>query len=674
MNCRTFCIMMFAVITSPIFSQDKSAVKFGKVSAADFDIPRNPIIDSSDGAVIIADIGSTTFVGNYKGWFNQLYKRSTRIKILNDNGFDLATVKIRLYTSSQSKENLKDLTATTYYIENGKVMSRTISKGDIYEEKLDKNHIEKRFTLPAVSTGCIIEYSYSIESDFDFHLRSWTFQSEQYPCLWSEYKVSVPELLSYAAINQGSDPFFLKEVTEERANYRVTEPPNSSAYGASGQELNVDTYNNIFRWAMKDMRPLKQQHFVSTVKNYVDKIDFQLRSWSNGQNVIMVRSTWQDIAKELLNTEYSEILNFSSSEHADWYANNVTAFIKNDSDTLQAAKQIYYRVQKLFNCTSHNGIFVNSKLNQILKNTSGSAAEINLLLTALLRTKGIDAEPLILSTRENGFMDLHYPVAEQANYVICKAIINGKILYMDASVRVLGFGTLPYECYNGYAREISFLHADSIYLSANSLQEQNVTSVLLVSNEQGVSGMYNSTFGTYGSIDLRKKLKEKSFAEFEKEFKLSGENVSMQNLSADSLDDPESTVSLKSNVSLPQYKEDIIYFKPVISSLFNSNPLSATARSYPIEMPYCFDNTYILDMEVPKGYKVEELPKQAKASLSRNDGSFEYLIQQNGNHIQLRCRTKLNKAIFSTNEYESLRNFFDLVVQKQAEQIVFKKI
>jgi hypothetical protein len=56
-------------------------------------------------------------------------------------------------------------------------------------------------------------------------------------------------------------------------------------------------------------------------------------------------------------------------------------------------------------------------------------------------------------------------------------------------------------------------------------------------------------------------------------------------------------------------------------------------------MPYCIDETYILNMEVPLVYKVDELPKPARVTLNNNEGIFEYLIQQSGNNIQLRCRT-----------------------------------
>jgi uncharacterized protein YfkK (UPF0435 family) len=53
---------------------------------------------------------------------------------------------------------------------------------------------------------------------------------------------------------------------------------------------------------------------------------------------------------------------------------------------------------------------------------------------------------------------------------------------------------------------------------------------------------------------------------------------------------------------------------------------------------------------------------------------FEYLIGADENIIQLKCRVVLRKAIFSSEDYNSLRDFYAFIVNKQTEQIVFKKI
>jgi hypothetical protein len=48
------------------------------------------------------------------------------------------------------------------------------------------------------------------------------------------------------------------------------------------------------------------------------------------------------------------------------------------------------------------------------------------------------------------------------------------------------------------------------------------------------------------------------------------------------------------------------------------------------------------------------------------------LSESNGT-ISLRSRIKLKRAMFMPDEYEMLREFFNLVVKKHSEQIVFKK-
>jgi len=52
---------------------------------------------------------------------------------------------------------------------------------------------------------------------------------------------------------------------------------------------------------------------------------------------------------------------------------------------------------------------------------------------------------------------------------------------------------------------------------------------------------------------------------------------------------------------------------------------------------------------------------------------FEYRISESNGIISLRSRIRLNRAYFMPEEYEMLREFFNLIVKKHAEQIVFKK-
>jgi len=78
-------------------AQDKLNIKFGKVKPADFDV-QSPLIDSNTNAVVVADVGKSSFVANTNELtFSLVYTQKKRIKIINKNGFDAATITIPLY-------------------------------------------------------------------------------------------------------------------------------------------------------------------------------------------------------------------------------------------------------------------------------------------------------------------------------------------------------------------------------------------------------------------------------------------------------------------------------------------------------------------------------------------------------------------------------------------------
>ena len=188
------------LLTFSVRGQDKSPVKFGKISAEDFKTIYT--IDSNAHAVVIADIGSSEITGNLKGWFSIEFRHFKRIHILKENAFDLADVEIMLYTEGNNEEELRTIKAHTYNFENGKIIETKLDpKKSVYTTPVDKNHLAKKFTLPAVKAGSIIEYEYTINSDFIFNMHPWTFQGD-HPCLWSEYNVSMPEFYYYVQMAQ----------------------------------------------------------------------------------------------------------------------------------------------------------------------------------------------------------------------------------------------------------------------------------------------------------------------------------------------------------------------------------------------------------------------------------------------------------------------------------------
>ncbi|MDR3716632.1 MAG: DUF3857 domain-containing protein [Puia sp.] len=665
----TVCLSCFVFSLS---AQDKGQSASGKITPADFVLPSSPAIDSNTNAVILSDVGSTHFKGNQSGWFSYVFKRQVRIKILNKQGLGLATIRIFLHIKDDDKEKLEDLTASTYNLENGAVTESRLVKGDIFEDKPDQHTLEEKFTMPGVVNGSIIQYSYTITSDFYYNLPDWEFQSLEAPCLWSEYNVVIPNTLRFVFVKRGFHPFFLDKQKEGTESYRVEERTDDPLARAD-HAFEVSTNTSIHRWVMKDVPRLPVEDYVTTPLNYSDKLEFQLSQTYNGETTRDYMNSWAQATADLLKEKtFGEPL----KEDNDWLDPLLDRIAPVSDDPLQQAKKIYYYLSGNFTCTDHDSKYLKTTLEDVVKRRNGSVGELNLLLIALLRRRHFKADPVLLSTREFGFNLAKYPILERLNYVICRAGIGGNVFFLDASRPGLAFGCLPENCYNGHARVISEQDSVSVYFWADSLRQKEDVLVMLSNSDQGVlQGNFQSVSGYPGSYRIREKARKSGLTGFFKDLQASyGKDLLISNGGIDSLDDPEAPVKVHYDFECKMDKNaDLIYFDPVLKDDFRRNPFSATVRKYPVEMAHTLDESYVLNMEIPVGYSVEEMPKSARVSFNENEGSFEYMIERQGNLILMRSRIRLDRTEFLPEDYNMLRDFFAYIAKKQNEQIVFKK-
>jgi hypothetical protein len=670
-------VMLASCACNNINAQGKSSMKPGKLTAQDFTLPNSPVVDSTTNAVIISDLGITDFTGNKQGWFSYIFKRRTRIKILNKKAFELATIKIPLYVHDEDREVLSDVAAVTSNLENGQVIETKLEKADLFTTKKDKNHFVQKFTMPAVKEGSIIEYSYTVTSDFYFNIPSWEFQNIDYPCLWSEYQVTIPSLLVYIFNHYGVHPFTTDKSDEGHAMYSVVQPADGGALGSQERTFSINANTVKRRWVIKDVPAFYVENFLSSPINYLDRISFQLHQTYNGETTKDVMPTWKQATEELLKREDFGAFMYGD-ENNFWMNDVLEAVAKDNNSALQQAKNIYYYVANNYTCTNHYDRTLSTNLHDVYKKRSGTVGDVNLLLIALLRKKGVNASPVLLSTREYGYNYPGYPVMDRLNYVICRAEIDGTVYFLDASHANLGFGNLPGNCYNGHARVISRTDSASIFFMPDSLKERTFTMVNIVNDAQkkGVlSGSYQKQSGQLESFEIRSAVAEKGEPKYFEELKTAARNeADIFNIWIDSLKNPEQPVKVESEFNLKTGDNtDIIYFNPVLWAGYGHNPFAAAIRKYPVEMPYPINDTYVLIMEIPAGFEVDEMPKPTRVSYNGGEGSFEYLVQKNEASLQLRCTLQLKKANFDPEDYSTLRDFFAFVVKKESEQVVFKR-
>lgn len=673
--------VFFLFWQTPLAAQDKLPIKFGKVKLEDFDV-KSPLIDSSTNAVIVSDVGFSEFVANAnEGNFSLLFKQNKRIKIINKKGFDAATVIIPLYVSDSKEERLQDLDAFTYNVENGKVVSTKVDKASIFTERKNKNWIFKKFTFPALKEGSIIEYACEIKSDFFFNLRDWQFQDE-YPTLWSQYETSIPEFYRFVIMSQGYQPYAVKKTDRSQTSFTFHERVSNnqgSGFSSTAGNTSLETFKldgavDYSTWIMKDVPGLKEEPFTTTERNAIAKIEFQLQQIAFPHSMPRdVMSSWGKISEGMMAEEQFGAL---ITRPNNWLDDDVAGIVKGALSNAEKTRKLYEYVRDNFTCTDYNRYMVTTSLKDVMKNKSGSVADLNMLLIAMLRTQSIAADPVLLSTRQHGYVNEIYPLMDKYNYVIVQVADGSSVYYLDASSPRLGFNKLPGRVYNGQARVITKQEALPVYFSADSLNETNLTSVFIQSDDKSVSGSITSTLGYITSLAIRDAIAKEGMDELKKQVKQDfTDDVELESLQVDSLKKLDMPVALKYDVKINGFGDaDVVYFNPMLGEAIKKNPFVAAERFYPVEMPYIKNDIYTLSMDIPKGYKVDELPQSARIKLNEDEGMFEYLISADESAIQMRCRLMLNKTFFPNEDYQTLRDFYAYVVKKEAEQIVFKKV
>ncbi|NJK95567.1 MAG: hypothetical protein HC905_12275 [Bacteroidales bacterium] len=120
---------------------------------------------------------------------------------------------------------------------------------------------------------------------------------------------------------------------------------------------------------------------------------------------------------------------------------------------------------------------------------------------------------------------------------------------------------------------------------------------------------------------------------------------------------------------------DLIYFTPIFNPELKENPFKIEKREYPVEFVNPENELSVIQVKIPAGYKVESLPKPAMINLSDKSCRFVYnLAVVDEQTLKLVITFNKNKTTFLPEEYNDLKSFYNIMIEKLNEKIVLKKV
>ncbi len=574
-------------------------------------------------------------------------RKHIRIKILSEAGLKHANVYIPFYIKN-GYEYIQYINAQTINVDqNDKVRKHEVSKNWIYTVDISEDWKEKRITFPNVKVGSIIEYEYLIVSKNFLYLNQWEFQ-ENLPTLHSDLKVQLPGKLEYKVLLQGYR--LLRKYRDELTNY----------------------------WELSHLPSIQSVSYLYNIHDYTEKIRFQLSGYQLYRDMIVepeyktLMMSWEELANYSLNS-----FSFRSYLNKTRDAKSILDIIniKNLSQ-LDKLKKIYNYVSTNYLWNGKYRRFTYQKFDELIESKSGYSSEVNLLLTLLLQEGGLEAYPMLISTRSHGDYMKDFPFLSQFNHQITYVIIDKTPYYLDATDPLRPYFLLPEEAYvtegfvlnknNPQWHVFKYVPVSYSSIKAQATLDQNDTIGLkMLMKFSGYSALENrkliASKGEIALINHQIKPQWKiSFPVFKSQF----------------LYDKNKDLEFRTNFELVVQGtgKNIFYLNPIFTNIIEENPFKSDIRNFPMQYPYPERLSYESALELPENVELLEWPESIRIKLPNNYGEFSYVLTRLDSVVHIFVEFILNEREIPSSQYKNLKEYYSIILSKLQEQIVYRKI
>lgn len=620
--------LLYTVSLSLVHAQ-KAPIKFGKIDdevvASKFYEPDSTV----DAAVLCA-----------YGVFNPnefSFTSTTRFKIYSKEGLNFLIMPIPVKFKSQVR-------GVVYNMVDGKVVKSKLEKEHIYSERVSGSYTRLRIAPPDAREGSVIDIKYTMDGSIP---REWNFQ-QPIPVIHSELRIPRTEIFSFNKRMTGYIP-----LTESSAS----------------------------RWVAKDMPPFIPEPYINAASNYMTTMLIEIsRIHATGPNGAMYykqySSTWEDVAEVFDKDEDFGTIYRQGDAYLKEAADKIRASSSSDEELVANAlahihqEVKWNKVNDMYPANTLRNIYLNEK--------TGTAADMNFLFLKLLKRLEVESYPMIMSLRSNGIINPHFPSISRFGYTACYVKVGDSFRVVDASDKYFGTNCLSTKCLNGWGFVLRGRQGEWVEIEPLRFSNRMINCQLTLSEDGLMEGKIFRQFSDYGAAGFRKSHEDYTTEEeYLEDFERSNDGIYVMDYQVSGTEQVNGPIQEEFEVEMEgmvNVSGDMIHLNPVLMDAVEENPFKLEKREYPVDFSYGRNRIFMLQLELPEGYGVEQLPKPVRLVNTDNTASFQYSVSQIGSKVQVMYRLQIKKPTFIMSEYEELKLLYDIIVNKEAEPLILKRV
>lgn len=622
--------------------------KYGEVTIAELEEKVHPKDTSAVAAVLFTECESGILKGSGPYFYSNTNTK-VRIKIYKKEG--LKWGESRYFINKGLNERINVYNAFTYNLVDGKIEKTKLDTNEGFlGNKFDNNLGQQVLVMPNVKVGSVIEFTIVRTQDAIVAPPRWDFQSS-IPVNFSKFVTRIPEQFVFKTFQRGMiSPNILVSRKNTTSNFIEI----------------VTTYS------ASDLPALKEEEYVNNIRNYISSISHEFAMIDNKSGYSYnYANDWESVVKTIYN---SDTFRYELDKNG-YFREQLDAVLGKAKTQEEKIKVVFDFAKESVKWNQGRGVHCGEGVRKAFVSKSGNIAEINLMLTAMLRYSGLKASPVLISTRENGIA--FYPSISAYDYVIAAVEDKDGMIFLDASEKYATPNVLPFRDLNWVGRLIRDDRSSvQVDLMPEFLSFKDVIMVVDVDAKGKVSGKVKNQFSDHLALDFRTAnhltANENYLENLESKHKIEISEYVRNNM--EDLSKPVVESFLFESEKYTEILEDKIYITPLMFLRTEQNPFKLEKRDFPVDFGYPKQEKYMVILNIPEGYTVESMPQQLDIVSQDGLESFHFYFQQNGSSIQLLATNTIKTAIVSSEKYPQLKDYFQQMVNKQMEKIILKRI
>ena len=642
------------LLNTNLFAQ-KEIPAYGKIDEADIKITQCDF-DKDANAYILLQTGELSYSRGIKYDFRIQISKRVRIKILQQNGIDYANVKIKFY-SKDGYETIRDVKGITYNIDDkGAVSTTKLESKNVYTQKIDNKYSQVIFTMPDIRVGSVFEFKYDLWRESETQLENWYFQDEL-PVKISRYNINIPEFYKFTSQTFTNSPLDTKD--DERIE----------SVNLNNGLLKYKVMDKTF--TMKNIPGVRYEPHMTTPKDYMQRMEFQLSAFVIGGQTTQINSSWDKLIASLKeDEEFGRQLQKNLSNTDD-----LKEKLNMPGSQTDKMNEVYDYVRNTMQFNGSYTFWSSDGIKNAWGKHTGTSGDINLILVNLLKDAGLEVYPLLVSSRDHVTINRFYPFINQFNNILAYGIADGKIFILDGTDKYNPSRLIPFD----YLNTSGFLinkDGSWITIENNAYKYKQAVSVAAEITDSGIlKGNAYIQSKDYAKNTRQQKWqnnKEKFSNYFKVESypdlkigKLEVKNSGIDSLPLDQTFDFEGSVN-----SSGEYK----YFTANMFLNLDKNPFTADERFSDINFGYLQHYQLFANFKLPDGYVFEELPKDIFMILPDTSITFKRNINAENDNIAIKISIEQKRTYYPADEYLYIKEFYKRMFDLLNEQIVIKKI